>query len=72
MTIDAIVEWAGSTSGWVNARPRSSARSRSEIRRLGEGSRGEVSIADVRAIAARYGERFPLPKLTYVFAFERL
>lgn len=29
-------------------------------------------LAEVQAIAARYGERFQLPLLTYVFAFERL
>jgi hypothetical protein len=29
-------------------------------------------LAEVRAIASCYGERFPLPKLTYVFAFARL
>jgi hypothetical protein len=29
-------------------------------------------LGDVHALASRYGERFPLPKLTYVFAFERL
>jgi SAM-dependent methyltransferase len=29
-------------------------------------------LAEVREIAARYGERFPLPKLTYAFAFARL
>jgi SAM-dependent methyltransferase len=29
-------------------------------------------LAEVRAIASRYGEWFPLPKLTYVFAFARL
>ncbi len=32
----------------------------------------EKSLGEVRSIAARYGERFPLPKLTYVFAFQRL
>jgi SAM-dependent methyltransferase len=32
----------------------------------------EESLRAVREIAARYGERFPLPRLTYVFAFERL
>jgi len=26
----------------------------------------------VRDIASRYGEQFQLPRLTYVFAFERL
>ena len=29
-------------------------------------------LAEVREIAARYGERFPLPRLTYVFAFARV
>jgi hypothetical protein len=32
----------------------------------------ERMLGDVHALASRYGERFPLPKLTYVFAFERL
>jgi SAM-dependent methyltransferase len=32
----------------------------------------EESLRAVHEIAARYGERFPLPRLTYVFAFERL
>ena len=32
----------------------------------------ERRLAEAHAIAARYGERFPLPRLTYVFAFERL
>jgi SAM-dependent methyltransferase len=32
----------------------------------------EESLRAVREIAARYGERFPLPRLSYVFAFERL
>jgi SAM-dependent methyltransferase len=32
----------------------------------------EESLRAVYEIAARYGERFPLPRLTYVFAFERL
>jgi SAM-dependent methyltransferase len=32
----------------------------------------ERRLAQVRAVAARYGERFPLPRLTYVFAFGRL
>jgi hypothetical protein len=29
-------------------------------------------LADVRELASRNGERFALPRLTYVFAFERL
>ena len=32
----------------------------------------EESLRAVQEIASRYGERFPLPRLTYVFAFERL
>ena len=32
----------------------------------------EESLRAVQQIASRYGERFPLPRLTYVFAFERL
>jgi SAM-dependent methyltransferase len=32
----------------------------------------ERQLAEVRATASRYGERFPLPRLTYAFAFERL
>jgi SAM-dependent methyltransferase len=32
----------------------------------------EHRLAEVRALASRYGERFPLPRLTYVFAFARL
>jgi SAM-dependent methyltransferase len=30
------------------------------------------SLRAVRKLASRYGERFPLPRLTYAFAFERL
>ena len=32
----------------------------------------EEALREVHALASRYGERFPLPQLTYVFAFERL
>ena len=32
----------------------------------------ERDLARVHEIASRYGERFPLPRLTYVFAFARL
>jgi SAM-dependent methyltransferase len=32
----------------------------------------EESLRAVHELASRYGERFPLPRLTYVFAFERL
>jgi SAM-dependent methyltransferase len=37
-----------------------------------EADERERRLGAVRDIAARYGERFPLPRLTYVFAFERL
>jgi SAM-dependent methyltransferase len=37
-----------------------------------EPSEREQRLAAVRAIASRYGERFSLPRLTYVFAFARL
>jgi SAM-dependent methyltransferase len=32
----------------------------------------ERRLTEARAISSRYGERFPLPRRTYVFAFERL
>jgi len=32
----------------------------------------EDVLRSVREVASRYGERFPLPRLTYVFAFVRL
>jgi SAM-dependent methyltransferase len=32
----------------------------------------EQYLSAVREVASRYGERFPLPRLTYVFAFRRL
>jgi SAM-dependent methyltransferase len=38
---------------------------------MGDAERGQ-RLAEVRDIATRYGERFPLPRLTYAFAFERL
>jgi SAM-dependent methyltransferase len=37
-----------------------------------EADERERRFAVVRDIASRYGERFPLPRRTYVFAFERL
>jgi SAM-dependent methyltransferase len=37
-----------------------------------EAAEREHWLAEVRAIASRYGARFPLPQRTYVFAFERL
>ncbi len=45
MTVDAIVEWASSTSGWVNAPAEKQREIEVEIRRLGAGHGGEVSIA---------------------------
>jgi len=45
MTVDEIVEWVSSTSGWVNAPPNEQQRLEAEIRRLAEGYAGEVSIA---------------------------
>jgi SAM-dependent methyltransferase len=45
MRVDAIVEWAGSTSGFVNAPREEQERIVREIRRLGEGHDGEVSVA---------------------------
>jgi SAM-dependent methyltransferase len=32
----------------------------------------DLRLGEAQAIAARHGERFPLPRLTYVFVFERL
>ena len=37
-----------------------------------EAGERERRLAEVRDIASRYGERFSLPRVTYVFAFERL
>jgi hypothetical protein len=37
-----------------------------------EAGERERSLQDVHELASRYGERFQLPRLTYVFAFERL
>lgn len=45
MTVEAIVEWAGSTSGFVNAPRAEQERIVREIHRLGDGYGGEVSIA---------------------------
>lgn len=52
MTVDAIIEWVGSTSGWVNASREKQRELEAEIRRLGEAHSGEVSIAtDVVVVA---------------------
>jgi ubiquinone/menaquinone biosynthesis C-methylase UbiE len=45
MTVEAIVEWAGSTSGFVNAPRGEQERIVREIHRLAKGYGGEVSIA---------------------------
>jgi SAM-dependent methyltransferase len=37
-----------------------------------EADERERQLDEVRRVASSYGERFPLPKLTFVFAFERL
>ena len=55
-TPDALVGRVGTTSALVTA----STEARERL------------LADVRALAAARGERFPLPQLTYVFAFRRL
>ncbi|MDX6479665.1 MAG: hypothetical protein QOG85_175 [Gaiellaceae bacterium] len=52
MTVDAVIEWAGSTSGWVNASREKQRELEAEIRRLGESHAGEVSIVtDVDVLA---------------------
>jgi SAM-dependent methyltransferase len=53
---DALVNYLSTASAFVVAEP---------------GER-EESLRAVHELAARYGERFPLPRRTYVFAFERL
>jgi SAM-dependent methyltransferase len=53
---DALVELLATTSRFLTAAP----------------AEGEQWLRDVRERAARYGERFPLPRLTYVFAFTRV
>jgi SAM-dependent methyltransferase len=53
---DALVGYESTVSGFLVREP---AEQKEHLRAVHE-------------IAARYGERFPLPRLTYVFAFERL
>lgn len=53
---DAIVGYLSTASRYLTMRPDERDRQLDEVRR----------------VAASYGERFPLPKLTFVFAFERL
>jgi SAM-dependent methyltransferase len=53
---DALVGYLSTASAFLTAEP----------------DEREASLRAVRELASRYGERFPLPRLTYVFAFERL
>jgi SAM-dependent methyltransferase len=53
---DALVGLLATTSRFLTAPPAD----------------GEKWLRDVRERASRHGERFPLPQLTYVFAFRRL
>ena len=53
---DALVGYLSTVSAFLVAEP----------------AEQEKSLSAVRELASRYGERFPLPRLTYVFAFERL
>jgi len=53
---DALVGLLATTSRFLTASPADGAK----------------WLRDVRERASRYGGRFPLPRLTYVFAFERL
>ncbi len=55
MTRDALVEWAGSTSGWVNAPPETQRELEAGIRRLGEDHAGQVSIA-TEVIVAQFSD----------------
>jgi SAM-dependent methyltransferase len=53
---DALVNHLSTASAFVVAEP----------------AEREESLRAIHELAARYGERFPLPRLTYVFAFARL
>jgi SAM-dependent methyltransferase len=53
---DALVAMLATTSRFLTADP----------------AEGADWLREVRERASKYGERFPLPKLTYAFAFERL
>lgn len=52
LSVDRIVEWASSTSGWVNASPEEQERLEREIRRLAEGYEGEASIATLAVVVS--------------------
>jgi SAM-dependent methyltransferase len=53
---DALVGYLSTASAFLTAEPEER----------------EESLRAVHELASRYGERFPLPRLTYAFAFERL
>jgi SAM-dependent methyltransferase len=53
---DALVGYLSTASAYLTAEP----------------SERKESLRAVHELASRYGDRFPLPRLTYVFAFERL
>ena len=53
---DALVDYLSTASAFVVA----------------EAAEREESLRAVHELSTRYGERFPLPRRTYVFAFERL
>jgi SAM-dependent methyltransferase len=53
---DALVAYLRTASAYVVAEP----------------AEREESLRAIRELAARYGDRFPLPRLTYGFAFERI
>jgi SAM-dependent methyltransferase len=53
---EALVAYFATTSGLVTM----------------EADDRERRLAEVHEVASRYGERFELPRITYVFAFERL
>jgi SAM-dependent methyltransferase len=53
---DALVGYLSTASAFLTAEPEER----------------EESLRAVHELASRYGERFPLPRLTYVFAFLRL
>lgn len=58
MTVDAIVDWASSTSGFINARREQQERIVREIRRLGADHTGWVSIrTDVQLTDGSSGMR---------------
>ena len=53
---DALVGYLSTVSGFLVREP----------------AEQEEHLREVHELASRYGDRFPLPRLTYVFAFERL